>query len=80
MLEPWYENLFPLQIFLRNILLLNQIDLDRMEDIEEMVMKQDLVDLLKYALIIVASVPVLLIYPFVQKYFVRGVLLGSLKG
>ena len=74
------KNLFPLQIFLRNILLLNQVDLDRMEDIEEMVMKQDLVDLLKYALIIVASVPVLLIYPFVQKYFVRGVLLGSLKG
>ena len=74
------KNLFPLQIFLRNILLLNQVDLDRVQDIEEMMMKQDLVDLLKYALIIVASVPILLIYPFAQRYFVKGVLLGSLKG
>jgi ABC-type glycerol-3-phosphate transport system permease component len=74
------KNLFPLQIFLRNILLLNQVDFERLKDIDEMIMKQDLVDLLKYALIIVASVPVLLVYPFVQKFFIRGVLLGSIKG
>ena len=37
-------------------------------------------DLLQFALIIVASQPVLVAYPFVQKYFVRGVMIGSLKG
>ena len=42
--------------------------------------RQDLRDLLKYSLIVVASVPVLIIYPFVQKHFVRGVMIGSLKG
>ncbi len=35
---------------------------------------------MKYALIVVASLPVLLLYPFVQRYFVKGVLIGSLKG
>jgi len=37
-------------------------------------------DLIKYALIVVSSLPVLCIYPFVQKYFVRGLMIGSVKG
>ena len=37
-------------------------------------------DLVKYALIVVSSVPMMLLYPFVQKYFIRGVMIGSLKG
>jgi ABC-type glycerol-3-phosphate transport system permease component len=37
-------------------------------------------ELMKYALIVVASVPVLMLYPFVQKYFVRGIMLGAIKG
>ena len=40
----------------------------------------NLADLLKYALIVVATVPLLLVYPFVQKHFVKGALIGSLKG
>ena len=43
-------------------------------------MRQGLSILLKYAVIVVASVPLLCAYPFVQKYFVKGMMIGSLKG
>ena len=42
--------------------------------------KQQLIDVMKYSLIIISSIPVLLLYPFIQKYFVKGVMIGSLKG
>jgi ABC-type glycerol-3-phosphate transport system permease component len=42
--------------------------------------KQYLAELLKYSLIVVGSVPMLVIYPFIQKYFLKGVMIGSLKG
>lgn len=74
------QSLFPLQLVLREILVQNQIDLSKLGDIAQHEQRQQLADLLKYALIVVASVPVLVIYPFVQKHFVRGVLIGSLKG
>ena len=45
-----------------------------------MAVRQNLADLLKYSLILVATVPMLVVYPFVQKYFANGVMLGSLKG
>jgi ABC-type glycerol-3-phosphate transport system permease component len=50
------------------------------ESIEELMHKQGLADLLKFSLIIVASVPVLMLYPFIQRYFVKGVMLGAIKG
>ena len=74
---------FPLQIIARNILILNAFDpssISRMGDTRTMMEIQGLSDLLKYSLIVVASLPVLLLYPFAQKYFVKGVLIGSLKG
>lgn len=72
---------FPLQIILRNILILNAVDYSmKTVDVEQMMEQQGLTDLLKYALIIVASVPILAIYPFVQKYFVKGIMIGSIKG
>ena len=74
------DHLFPLQIILRLILIENQMDADMMMDIERMKRVQGLRDLLKYSLIVVASAPVLAIYPFVQKYFIRGVMIGALKG
>jgi multiple sugar transport system permease protein/putative aldouronate transport system permease protein len=74
------QNLFPLQLVLREILIQNQVDLSTMGDISKIVQRQQLSDLLKYSLIVVASVPLLVIYPFVQKHFVRGVMIGSLKG
>jgi putative aldouronate transport system permease protein len=72
--------LFPLQLILRDILIQSQVDMNMMEDLQSMAAKEAMRELLKYALIVVASVPVLIIYPFVQKYFVRGIMLGAVKG
>ena len=49
-------------------------------EMENMAARAGLAELLKYAVIVVASVPVMLIYPFVQKYFVKGVMIGAVKG
>ncbi len=73
------SDLQPLQIVLRNILILNTTSSGSM-DATAMAERQKLADLLKYCLVVVATVPVLLIYPFVQRYFVRGMLIGSIKG
>jgi len=70
----------PLQIVLREVLVLGQIDPTMIADARELAAKQGLADLLKYAIIVVASVPVMMIYPFVQKYFVKGVMVGAVKG
>jgi len=74
------RKLFPLQIILREILVMNQIDSSMVTDPVLMARKQGLADLLKYSLIIVASVPVWIAYPFVQKHFVKGVMIGAVKG
>lgn len=73
------ESLFPLQLVLREILIQNTIDPTQM-DAAEMLRRQELRDLLKYCLIVIAMVPPLLAYPFVQKHFVKGIMIGSLKG
>jgi ABC-type glycerol-3-phosphate transport system permease component len=49
-------------------------------EVEEIAAREALRELLKYSLIIVASVPVLCMYPFVQRHFVRGVMIGAIKG
>lgn len=74
------KDLFPLQIVLRDILLANTIEASAIVEPELMAAKQGLADLLKYALIIVSSIPMMIVYPFIQKYFVKGVMIGSLKG
>lgn len=73
-------DLFPLQIVLRQILLANTIDAATINDPELAIAKQGMAELLKYSLIVVSTVPVLCVYPFVQKYFVAGVMIGSIKG
>jgi putative aldouronate transport system permease protein len=74
------KELFPLQLVLRDILIRNQIDPSTITDPEIMAVNQGLAELLKYSLIIISSLPLLLFYPFVQKHFVKGVMLGSVKG
>jgi len=77
------QNLFPLQLFLRQVLIINDIDTDMMQDLDTALIDEGrlgLMELIKFAIIIVASVPVLCIYPFVQKHFIKGVMIGSLKG
>ena len=74
------ENLYPLQLFLREILISNQLDGEMLVDEFGAANVMGLAELLKYALIVVAMVPVMCLYPFVQKHFVKGVMIGSVKG
>ena len=73
------QDLFPLQIVLREILIQNSIDASMLIDIEDLVAREGLRDLLKFSLIVVASVPVMILYPFVQQHFIKGMTIGSVK-
>lgn len=70
----------PLQIFLRNILIQNEVQLNEVADPELIAAKQGMADLLKYSLIVVSSGPIIALYPFIQKYFIKGVMIGAIKG
>lgn len=72
------DKLFPLQLVLRSIIIQNNSA--GAMDISIQVQRAQLAELLKYSLIVVATLPVLIIYPFVQRYFVQGMLVGSIKG
>lgn len=71
------RTLYPLQLFLRELLILNNSANEASSDFIELSMARDLV---KYCTIIVSTVPILLVYPFVQRYFVQGVMIGAVKG
>ncbi|MBU5351590.1 carbohydrate ABC transporter permease [Paenibacillus silvae] len=71
------QSLYPLQLILRSILILGS---SGNMDASEMIKQQQMAELMKYSLIVMASLPVLIIYPFVQRYFVQGMLIGSVKG
>lgn len=74
------QNLQPLQLILRDILVKNQLAGNDFKVSDLMTGKQNLANTLKYALIVVSSVPIILVYPMVQKYFMKGVMIGSVKG
>ncbi|MEU6789107.1 carbohydrate ABC transporter permease [Nonomuraea angiospora] len=73
------DELYPLQLVLRNVIILNTQAGGQM-DAAIMMQRQQLADLLKYSLIVISTVPVLLIYPFVARYFTKGIMIGAIKG
>jgi len=74
------RSLYPLQLFLREILVMNQSDNVMMYSIEMDTSKFLVAEGVKYAVIIVSSGPILMLYPFLLKYFVKGMMIGALKG
>ena len=78
------RELWPLQLELRNILVLNTTVMTKQVMTEAELLEKKRLDalkeMMKYSLIIISSIPVLVIYPFVQKHFVKGVMIGSVKG
>lgn len=75
------EDKYPLQLVLRRILLLSQVNLNTANiDPAQIARNRYLSEMLKYGTIIISSLPLMMIYPFIQKYFVKGVMIGSVKG
>ena len=70
----------PLQLILRDILIQNTFTEELEVDDENAILQMMLAQSIKYGMIIVASVPALILYPFVQKHYVRGVMIGAIKG
>lgn len=72
--------LYPLQMFLREILVMNQAQNLMDSSAEEMARRVMRAETIKYSVVVVSSAPMLLIYPFIQKFFVKGVMIGAIKG
>ncbi|MBE6925894.1 MAG: carbohydrate ABC transporter permease [Ruminococcaceae bacterium] len=75
---------FPLQLVLRNILVKNQVSIEMGptagDDLAYLIQRAQQVVGMKYAIVIIASLPLLLLFPFAQKYFEKGTMVGSVKG
>ncbi len=82
--NPWLyltnTKLYPLQMILRTILIQNSFDPESVTSEDDILGNKALQDLLKYSLIIVSSAPILMAYPWVKRFFMKGVMLGALKG
>ncbi|HOJ10262.1 MAG TPA: carbohydrate ABC transporter permease [Clostridiales bacterium] len=77
------RKIFPLQLILREILVVNQINMDLLMnegELEVIHKRVELATLLKYSVIVVSTLPVIAAYPFLQKYFIKGVMVGAIKG
>ena len=73
------DNKMPLQVVLRNLVLMNQAN-QMGSSGDAMVTKQKLAEQLKYCIVVVSAAPLLVVYPFIQKYFAKGVTSGAVKG
>jgi putative aldouronate transport system permease protein len=69
----------PLQVVLRNLIIIDQATA-LTTDTQEMILRQKLAEQLKYGVIVVSALPLLCVYPFLQKYFAKGVMVGAIKG
>lgn len=74
------QNLYPLQVILRDILISGQNLMTEGADMEYVLEMQRITRTIQYGVIIVSTLPVLILYPFIQKHFVKGVMIGSVKG
>ena len=72
------RDLQPLQLILRGILIEN--DTSNMQDGNVGQDTESIAESIKYAVIVVATLPILAIYPFLQKYFIKGIMIGAVKG
>ena len=70
----------PLQLVLRSILIQNQPEPGMVSDMQSTAARAQLAELLKYATIIISSIPLMILYPFFQKYFDNGIMAGAVKG
>ncbi len=73
-------DMYPLQLVLRSILIQNQVSQEMMGDVDTLASRVMMAELIKYALIIVSTLPMIVLYPFLQRYFVKGIMVGALKG
>lgn len=73
------DSKMPLQVVLRNLVLMNQAN-QMGSSGDEMIAKQKLAEQLKYCIVVISAAPLLVVYPFLQKYFAKGVTLGAVKG
>jgi len=69
-----------LQLVLRDILIISEMGDDMLGEVSAQVRQEGLVQLIKYSLMVVASLPMVIMYPFIQKHFVKGVMVGAVKG
>lgn len=70
---------YPLQLVLREILIMDQ-NQEMLTDMWDIIERQKTAELVKYGVIVVSTLPLICAYPFVQKFFIKGVMIGSLKG
>ncbi|MCI8281194.1 MAG: carbohydrate ABC transporter permease [Lachnospiraceae bacterium] len=80
MLYLYDESLQPLTIVMREILIMGKVDMTQVTDASAVSKLQGMSELLKYSTIVVACVPVMALYPLIQKHLVKGVMVGSVKG
>ena len=74
------SKLQPLQLVIRSILIQNSPSTRMIADIQNMAEMSKMAELLKYSTIVISSLPLLIMYPFFQKYFDKGIMMGSVKG